>query len=116
VVTASEDRTVRTWDSETGAPITVFRGHGERVRIATFAADGAELWSGAGDKIVRAWKMPPRCQALIDLALRMKLRDLTSQERDRFFLGEEQSAGSSFLGRLDRWLAMIVPRSREVCE
>jgi WD40 repeat protein len=116
VVTASEDRTLRTWDSETGAAITVFRGHGERVRIATFSPDGKEVWSGAGDKVVRAWNMPPRCQSLIDLALRRKLRGLSSQERDRFFLGEEQSAGSSFLGRLDRWLAMIVPRSREVCE
>ncbi len=52
VVTASRDRTARTWDAATGDEIVAFKRHGTAVVAAAFSPDGTRVVSAAG---LTAW-------------------------------------------------------------
>ncbi len=54
VVTASEDRTARIWNVETGQVVRTLRGHLRGLRTARFTADGRILTT-AEDGTVRIW-------------------------------------------------------------
>ena len=43
VVTASDDKTARVWDAETGAEIALLKGHDNSVRSAAFSPDGKRV-------------------------------------------------------------------------
>lgn len=53
VATASEDHTVRLWDSRTGQFLRLFEGHSEPVRAVAFAPNGRRLLTGAADRTAR---------------------------------------------------------------
>lgn len=55
IATASSDRKVRIWDSETGELLHVFEGHNLIVNNVSFSQDGKMLASMAMDKSVRIW-------------------------------------------------------------
>jgi WD40 repeat protein len=55
VVTASDDRTARVWDSVTGEAIAVLSGHGGAVLSAAFSADGKRVVTTSIDKTARVW-------------------------------------------------------------
>ena len=56
IVTASEDKTARLWDAETGKPIgEPLRGHEGRVSSAAFSPDGKRIVTASGDKTARLW-------------------------------------------------------------
>jgi WD40 repeat protein len=59
VVTASEDRTVRVWDSGRGTPVACFRGHTRTARFAAFRLDGESVVSLAEDDTFRFWRVQP---------------------------------------------------------
>jgi WD40 repeat protein len=55
IVTASDDKTVRTWDAQTGAPLTEIKGHTGFVYSAVFSPDGERIVTASGDRTARIW-------------------------------------------------------------
>ncbi|NOS71586.1 MAG: hypothetical protein HOP33_16880 [Verrucomicrobia bacterium] len=55
IVTASEDRTARVWDAQTGRPLTELMKHGSGVRAAQFSPDGKRIVTVARDGTARVW-------------------------------------------------------------
>ena len=56
IVTASEDKTARIWDAETGQPVgEPLRGHDGGVRSAAFSPDGKRIVTASEDGTARLW-------------------------------------------------------------
>src|SRR5215467_8281383 len=56
VVTASTDKTVRLWHTETGEPIGLpLMGHADRVTGAAFSPDGTRIVTTSADRTARLW-------------------------------------------------------------
>jgi WD40 repeat protein len=55
LASASEDRTVRVWDLDSGQCVLTLKGHTGRVRCVAFSPDGKRLASIAFDRTVKLW-------------------------------------------------------------
>src|SRR5205085_970094 len=55
LATASNDKTARVWDTETGHAISPPLRHDDEVNGVTFSPDGRLLATGSDDKSVRFW-------------------------------------------------------------
>jgi WD40 repeat protein/energy-coupling factor transporter ATP-binding protein EcfA2/uncharacterized membrane-anchored protein YhcB (DUF1043 family) len=55
IVTVSEDKTARIWDTASAKEIAVLRGHDERVNSATFSSDGSRIITASNDNTARIW-------------------------------------------------------------
>ena len=56
IVTASEDKTARLWDAETGKQIGApLVGHEDGVTSAAFSPDGKRIVTASADKTARLW-------------------------------------------------------------
>ncbi len=73
LVSASNDRTLRVWDTDSGVTLRVLQGHSAGIgRIAVHAAagigQGAQVFSAGNDGTVRRWDIAPLpAQQLVDL-------------------------------------------------
>ncbi|KYC38799.1 hypothetical protein WA1_34930 [Scytonema hofmannii PCC 7110] len=57
LASASDDKTIKLWESTTGKEITTLRGHTERVRSISFSPDGKTLASASDDKTIKLWNL-----------------------------------------------------------
>ncbi|KAL8746946.1 MAG: hypothetical protein Q9190_001108 [Brigantiaea leucoxantha] len=55
IASGSYDRTVKLWDSATGAAGYTLKGHSNWVRAVAFSPDGKQIASGSYDKTVMLW-------------------------------------------------------------
>ncbi|KAJ1457058.1 WD40-repeat-containing domain protein [Pelagophyceae sp. CCMP2097] len=55
VVTASNDKTAKLWDAETGAVLLTLEGHASCVRSCAFSPDGKRIVTASHDKTARLW-------------------------------------------------------------
>jgi WD40 repeat protein/serine/threonine protein kinase len=56
IASASEDHTVRLWDSANGAPLRELRGHADKVWAVAYSPDGARVVTASADGTVRQWE------------------------------------------------------------
>jgi len=55
VVSGSGDKTVRLWNTATGALLQTLEGHSASVYSIAFSPDGKQVVSGSRDNTVRLW-------------------------------------------------------------
>ena len=55
LASGSSDRTIRLWDTVTGAHKQTLTGHRSHVESVAFSPDGITLVSGSGDGTLRLW-------------------------------------------------------------
>jgi WD40 repeat protein len=111
LASASEDHTVRVWDTATGQELFPLKGHTGHVRGIVFSPDGRRLAS-AGDKTVRIW----------DAATGQELLNLKGHSREvtdvSFSPDGRRLASASFDQTVCVWEAFAVPdaiwRQREL--
>ena len=57
VVTASDDKTAKLWDSETGECLHTFEGHTKWVNSAVFSPDGSVIVTASSDNTAKMWNV-----------------------------------------------------------
>lgn len=57
LVSASEDRTARLWDTASGRTLHVLRGHEHEITCAAFSREGDVVATGSGDQTIRLWEV-----------------------------------------------------------
>jgi WD40 repeat protein len=55
ILSASDDRTLREWDRETGQELRRFEGHAAVVNACAYSGDGRRILSASYDKTLREW-------------------------------------------------------------
>jgi WD40 repeat protein/serine/threonine protein kinase len=55
LVSGGQDKTIRTWSTQTGTEISVYKGHVGGIRALCFSHSGKFLASASGDKTVQIW-------------------------------------------------------------
>jgi WD40 repeat protein len=89
LLSGSADKTVRVWDAASGAELLVLRGYERNGFAAGFSPDGARLVSGSKDGTLRITWIGRSKQELIETARARLPRELTEEERRRFYLAVE---------------------------
>ena len=59
IVTASDDKTARIWETESGKFLAILQGHGDCVNNAQFSPDGKQVVTASSDKTARLWTVLP---------------------------------------------------------
>jgi WD40 repeat protein len=74
IVTASEDKTAKVWDAETGKLLASIE-HRELVRSAEFSPDGEQIATASSDKTAKVWSFPreTRTKEVIEEIVRTKV-------------------------------------------
>jgi hypothetical protein len=65
VVSASEDRTLKVWDLETGLKLATLEGHAGAVTACAITSDGRYVVSASDDRTLRVWDIDTRACVFI---------------------------------------------------
>src|SRR5262249_28239519 len=121
IVTGSDDRTARVWDTETGQPVGEPLHHDSGVFGADFSRDGSRIVTASGDT-ARVWDiavdldspLPAWVQELAEALAGRRFNEqgvLVRSEKSLVELRKELLTlrGSDFWSRLGRWFFMSGP-------
>ncbi len=61
LASGGEDRSIRLWDTSTGACVRVLTGHPWLVSALAFTANGEMLFSGSWDRTIKVWQISTGC-------------------------------------------------------
>lgn len=87
ILSSSADKTIRIWDAETGRQIgQPLKGHTREVTSASFSPNGKQIVSTSYDNTIRIWEFPPLQQLIDETRERFKNRQLTPEERWKYYL------------------------------
>jgi WD40 repeat protein len=89
IATASYDRTARVWDADSGHCLAVLRGHRGLVVSAMFSPDGEHIVTASRDGTGRVWRSFSTIESLVMYAQSIAPRQLTNEQRVRFFLDND---------------------------
>lgn len=120
IVSGSADGAAWLWAVKVSEPnrilITKLTGHDSEVRSATFSPSGAQVATAAADGTVRIWNIS-HCQAAIDRAHEILPREMSNNERLKYFLSEKAaSTATNIFAKVRPWLAFALPAAGDVCE
>ena len=82
VVSASYDETIRVWDVSTGLCMFIINSKS----TPYFTADGCHIVTNLSEDSAYVWEFPPLQKLIDDNTERFKNRQLTPEERKRFYL------------------------------
>ena len=86
LLTVSWEKNVKIWDVATGRLVHELIGHTKNVTSAAFSPDGTQILTSSEDGTIKLWDFLP-LQELIDMTRnRFKDRQLTSEERRKYYL------------------------------
>jgi WD40 repeat protein len=57
IVSASDDKTIKLWDTDTGRLVKTLSGHSHFVRCVAFSSDGTLVASGSVDRTIKLWNV-----------------------------------------------------------
>jgi WD40 repeat protein len=86
LATASNDRTVRTWDAEAGTEIIVVGVHAKEVDSVMWSPDGRRITSASRDRTSRIWDATTSIEELVANARHRVSRELSTEERRNLML------------------------------
>jgi len=102
IVTASLDGTAQVWDWQepTNTPPTLLLGHTARIWSVAFSPDGKSIVTASADSTARVWdattgseaQLPDSLDELLKLASKRVTRELTPEERQKYFTPANTSA------------------------
>lgn len=75
LVSASWDKTLRTWDTENGETLSTFEGHTDKVSYVTFTKNGRRIVSSSEDKSFKVWGLGGTCQGDFIPSMQQKISD-----------------------------------------
>ena len=78
IVTASNDKTAKVWDAQTGTELMALKGHDGPVRSAAYSPDGQRIVTGGRDGIVQIYTTD--MEELLQIAESRVTRQLTAEE------------------------------------
>lgn len=74
------------WDVKTGECIGTFKENTNEIKSAAFSADDRQIVSISSDGTIRVWDFPPLQKLIDDTRERFKTRQLTPEERQKYYL------------------------------
>ncbi len=87
VLTSSSDKTAKLWETATGVEVRTFSGHTDAVNSVAFSPDGKYVLTGSTDKTAALWDTDSSDTVL--WACAHLTRDLTPEERTRYFITQD---------------------------